>query len=221
LTGRNGGAGAFVDKYVPVRPAYAMYVAAAKLREFGCNNVADEVEKDADNLAAQVAIGAIDIWARRNLPKKNGPNVQNLGKVTEIIEHSLWKLSSNDKGLEFEKKMGMDNLPAGSLTWDHFEPDSGIAISLKSMDTTLKTINNPGAFYTRLKGVVDDAATYSGDKRPSYKGGVNPDWIKHRVVYVITNSTVPLTEIQIAQMTRAVEYAQTKGVVLLFGGSEG
>ncbi|MGW4897033.1 hypothetical protein ACWEQL_32950, partial [Kitasatospora sp. NPDC004240] len=65
LTGRNGGAGAFVDKYVPVRPAYAMYVAAAKLREFGCNDVADLVEKNADELAQQVAVaglGSLSGW---------------------------------------------------------------------------------------------------------------------------------------------------------------
>ncbi|CAN3977414.1 hypothetical protein [Kitasatospora purpeofusca] len=73
-----------------------------------------------------------------------------------------------------EDKMGFDNLRAGSLTWDHFEPDSGIAISLKSMDTSLKTINNPGAFLTRLKSVVDDAAGYNGDQRPAYNGGVDP-----------------------------------------------
>ncbi|MFD9060887.1 hypothetical protein ACFVZ3_05145 [Kitasatospora purpeofusca] len=198
-----------------------MYVAAAKLREFGCNKVADEVEKDADSLVAQVAIGALDVWARRTLAKKNGPDVQNLGKVTEIVEHNLWKLSSRDKGLAFEDKMGFDNLRAGSLTWDHFEPDSGIAVSLKSMDTSLKTINNPGAFLTRLKGVVDDAAGCNGDQRPAYNGGVDPSDIKHRVVYVITNANVPLTEIQIEQMIRAVEYAQTKGVVLVFGASGG
>ncbi|MEV7782429.1 hypothetical protein [Kitasatospora sp. NPDC088351] len=65
VTGRNGGAGAFVDKYFPVRPAYAMYVAAAKLREFGCTNVADLVEKNADALAQQVAVaglGGLSRW---------------------------------------------------------------------------------------------------------------------------------------------------------------
>ncbi|WP_371502316.1 DUF6531 domain-containing protein [Kitasatospora sp. NBC_00374] len=68
FTGNNGGAGAFADKYFPVRPAYAMYTAAAKLREFGCNNVADQVEKHADELAQQVAVAGmagIATWAGR------------------------------------------------------------------------------------------------------------------------------------------------------------
>ncbi|MEU1289733.1 hypothetical protein, partial [Kitasatospora sp. NPDC005856] len=46
-------------------PAYAMYVAAAKLREFGCTNVADLVEKNADELAQQVAVaglGGLSRW---------------------------------------------------------------------------------------------------------------------------------------------------------------
>ncbi|MEU6234449.1 DUF6531 domain-containing protein [Kitasatospora sp. NPDC047058] len=65
LAGNDGGVGAFVDKYVPVRPAYAMYVAESKLREFGCNNVADIVRKNADELAQQVAVaglGGLSRW---------------------------------------------------------------------------------------------------------------------------------------------------------------
>ncbi|MFD0404685.1 DUF6531 domain-containing protein [Kitasatospora sp. NPDC127116] len=73
VTGRNGGAGAFVDKYVPVRPAYAMYVAAAKLREFGCLNVADKVEKQADELATQVVLaglGGVRSWGKKAFGEK-------------------------------------------------------------------------------------------------------------------------------------------------------
>ncbi|MEV7188241.1 RHS repeat-associated core domain-containing protein [Kitasatospora sp. NPDC093102] len=73
VTGRNGGAGAFVDKYIPIRPAYAMYVAAAKLREFGCNNVADKVEKQADELATQVVLaglGGVRSWGKKAFGEK-------------------------------------------------------------------------------------------------------------------------------------------------------
>ncbi|MFJ4796331.1 DUF6531 domain-containing protein [Kitasatospora purpeofusca] len=73
VTGRNGGVGAFVDKYFPVRPAYAMYVAAAKLREFGCNNVADKVEKQADELASQIVVsglGGLRNWGRKTFGEK-------------------------------------------------------------------------------------------------------------------------------------------------------
>ncbi|MGV9264215.1 RHS repeat-associated core domain-containing protein [Kitasatospora sp. NPDC003701] len=73
VTGRNGGASAFIDKYIPIRPAYATYVAAAKLREFGCNNVADKVEKQADELASQVVVaglGGVRNWGRKTFGEK-------------------------------------------------------------------------------------------------------------------------------------------------------
>lgn len=41
FTGENGGAGAFVDKYLPVRPAYRLYRAESMLRQQGCDALAD------------------------------------------------------------------------------------------------------------------------------------------------------------------------------------
>ncbi|MFF2821307.1 RHS repeat-associated core domain-containing protein, partial [Kitasatospora cineracea] len=76
LSGNNGGAGAFADKYFPVRPAYQYYVAAAKLREFGCNNVADLVDKHADEFVQQVAIaglGGLGRWfSAKSIPISTG-----------------------------------------------------------------------------------------------------------------------------------------------------
>ncbi|WPO76427.1 RHS repeat-associated core domain-containing protein [Streptomyces sp. KN37] len=40
-TGENGGAGAFIDKYLPVRPAYRLYRAETMLRQQGCDALAD------------------------------------------------------------------------------------------------------------------------------------------------------------------------------------
>ncbi|MEU1290608.1 toxin glutamine deamidase domain-containing protein, partial [Kitasatospora sp. NPDC005856] len=54
-------------------PAYAMYVAAAKLREFGCTNVADLVEKNADELATQVilsGLGGLRSWGTKTFGAK-------------------------------------------------------------------------------------------------------------------------------------------------------
>ncbi|MFD7907383.1 DUF6531 domain-containing protein [Kitasatospora sp. NPDC059747] len=87
ITGRNGGAGAFIDKYFPVRPAYAMYVAAAKLREFGCDNVANYVEKNADELAKQVAVaglGGLTRWLGKVPPGSFG-TLHEPGPVTRLL----------------------------------------------------------------------------------------------------------------------------------------
>lgn len=58
-TGNSRGAGAFVDKYCPVRPAYTYYTAAAELREFDCKNVADLAEKHAVEVVQQVVVAGL------------------------------------------------------------------------------------------------------------------------------------------------------------------
>ncbi|WP_329568907.1 RHS repeat-associated core domain-containing protein [Kitasatospora sp. NBC_01266] len=239
FTGQNGGAHGFVDKYLPINQARAEYIAAAKLRSFGCNNVADLVQKHADELSTQVVLnllGGLDSWASRAFGDREPwssavagsgsgaaaavPDVQDLGAMTNLGETSIWELSSRDKGLAFEEHMGFSNLPAGYKAFDQFEPDTGIALSLKSMDTTLPSFQRAGMFFQRLKSAIDDAKNYDGDERRN-PGVLTPDMIKQRVVYVITNSSAPLTDLQTQQMTKAVQYAHDNGVTLLFGSSSG
>jgi hypothetical protein len=65
--------------------------------------------------------------------------------MTGSGQTNLWDMSSNDRGLAFEREMGMSNLPDGFKTFDHLESDSGIAISVKSVDTRkLSTKTNTG-----------------------------------------------------------------------------
>ncbi|MER8188653.1 DUF6531 domain-containing protein [Kitasatospora sp. NPDC094015] len=238
FSGDNGGAGAFADKYFPVRPAYAMYVAAARLREFGCNNVADQVEKHADELAQQVAVatlGGLDAWAQRRFGPR-GPDVttalgmsglgteltQDIAQhdaVTGVPEHNLWGLKARDRGLAFEEKMGMSNLPDGFAAFDHFDPETHTAISLKSMDTAAPSYQTAAAVFNRLKTGIDNAANYTGDYR--HPGVLPPGDIKNRVVYVVVNGKDPLTSAQLGGMKRAEDYAHNNGVVLLFGSSTG
>ena len=56
LTGANGGAGGFLDKYLPVRPAYRFYRAADMLREQGCDQLADRYDAVGDQYAQQLAV---------------------------------------------------------------------------------------------------------------------------------------------------------------------
>ncbi|MCL7381280.1 DUF6531 domain-containing protein [Streptomyces sp. 35G-GA-8] len=67
FTGENGGAGGFVDKYLPVRPAYRLYRAEDMLRQQGCEALADQYAKAADELSQQIAltgIGGLTGWRR-------------------------------------------------------------------------------------------------------------------------------------------------------------
>ena len=147
------------------------------------------------------------------------PEVQDLGAMTGPGQTNLWDMPNRDKGLAFEQQMGMSNLPAGFKAFDQFEPDSGVALSLKSMDTSLPGLNKTGQFYQRLMSAIDDVSNYGGDYR--YPGVLTPRMISQRVLYVITNSNTPLTDMQIAQMSRAVGYGYRNGVTVLFGGSTG
>ncbi len=67
FTGENGGAGAFVDKYLPVRPAYRLYRAEYMLRQQGCDALADLYAETAEELTQQIAlvgIGGLTGWRR-------------------------------------------------------------------------------------------------------------------------------------------------------------
>ncbi|MFD5127027.1 DUF6531 domain-containing protein [Streptomyces olindensis] len=67
VTGQNGGTGAFLDKYLPVRPAYRLYRAEYMLRQQGCDALADMYADAADELAQQLAVtgvGGLTGWRR-------------------------------------------------------------------------------------------------------------------------------------------------------------
>ncbi|MEV3891900.1 hypothetical protein OG333_29000 [Streptomyces anulatus] len=67
FTGKNGGDGAFLDKYLPVRPAYRLYRAEYMLRQQGCDALADLYAEAADELTQQIAVvgvGGLTGWRR-------------------------------------------------------------------------------------------------------------------------------------------------------------
>ncbi len=67
FTGENGGADAFIDKYLPVRPAYRLYRAEYMLRQQGCDALADLYAETTDELAQQLVltgVGGLTGWRR-------------------------------------------------------------------------------------------------------------------------------------------------------------
>ncbi|WP_411759933.1 RHS repeat-associated core domain-containing protein [Streptomyces tunisiensis] len=67
FTGENGGADAFVDTYLPVRPAYRLYRAEYMLRQLGRDALADLYAETAEELPQQIAlvgIGGLTGWRR-------------------------------------------------------------------------------------------------------------------------------------------------------------
>ncbi|MGA5370145.1 RHS repeat-associated core domain-containing protein [Streptomyces griseoincarnatus] len=67
FTGENGGADAFVDTYLPVRPAYRLYRSEYMLRQQGRDALADLYAETAEELPQQIAlvgIGGLTGWRR-------------------------------------------------------------------------------------------------------------------------------------------------------------
>ncbi|MEU7059004.1 FG-GAP-like repeat-containing protein [Streptomyces sp. NPDC046197] len=82
VSGRNGGAGAFLDKYFPVRPAYRLYRAAEMLRQQGCDQLADQYDAAGDQLTQQIlltGLGGLTGWEKDAVepptaqPRRFGP----------------------------------------------------------------------------------------------------------------------------------------------------
>ncbi|MFJ5016261.1 RHS repeat domain-containing protein [Streptomyces griseoluteus] len=88
LTGENGGAGAFLDKYLPVRPAYRLYRAEYMLRQQGCDALADQYADAADELTQQIAvtgIGGLTGW-RRDAVNPSGIAAEGeIGAITRLL----------------------------------------------------------------------------------------------------------------------------------------
>ncbi|WP_162870102.1 DUF6531 domain-containing protein [Kitasatospora cineracea] len=224
-TGQNGGAGAFVDKYYPVRPAYALYIASNKLREFGCNNVADEVDKNADELVQQLAvgmIGGIDSWAMKKFRAKATPdNPVELGAATHVPLINLWDLPAHLRGVDFEKVLELSNLPDRHATFDHWDAATKTAISLKSLDTTKPSYQKPAAIFSNLKEAINDASNYVEDR--NNPGVLLGSDIQTRVMFVVVNGNVPLTSAQTEGLRRLANYGRElpTPVTVLFGTSKG
>ncbi|MFD7819673.1 putative adhesin [Streptomyces sp. NPDC059698] len=84
FTGENGGAGAFLDKYLPVRPAYRLYRAEYMLRQQGCDALADLYAEAADELTQQIAVtglGGLTGWRKTAVaPELRGHSIPSHGK---------------------------------------------------------------------------------------------------------------------------------------------
>ncbi|WP_280910332.1 DUF6531 domain-containing protein [Streptomyces sp. SAI-208] len=88
VTGANGGAGAFLDKYLPVRPAYRLYRAEYLLRQQGCDALADLYADAADELTQQIAlvgVGGLTGWRRAAVNPSGIAAEGEIGALTRLL----------------------------------------------------------------------------------------------------------------------------------------
>lgn len=159
FTGENGGAGAFVDKYLPVRPAYRLYRAEYMLRQQGCDALADLYAEAADELTQQLAVtglGGLTGWRRAAVepetsgrygpgaahaddPALSGANPYvprgfseaGYGEFTQELHSGLRAAGYNDSTAIFQ----VSSVTGQSFkTGEPFRPDSDYDIALAGSD---------------------------------------------------------------------------------------
>lgn len=159
FTGENGGAGAFVDKYLPVRPAYRLYRAEYMLRQQGCDALADLYAEAADELTQQLTVtglGGLTGWRRAAVepetsgrygpgaahaddPALSGANPYvprgfsgaGYGEFTQELYSGLRAAGCNDSTAIFQ---GSSVTGQSFKTGEPFRPDSDYDIALAGSD---------------------------------------------------------------------------------------
>lgn len=135
VTGQNGGAGAFVDKYLPVRPAYRLYRAEYMLRQQGCDALADLYADAADELAQQIAVtglGGLTGWRRAAVtPELRGHDIPTHGKgVGPAAERIPGGRPDGQAVIAghgwYVRGTGDTQMPSG--TWGYFYVEDGIGL---------------------------------------------------------------------------------------------
>jgi filamentous hemagglutinin len=103
-------------------------------------------------------------------------------------------------------------LPPGFRTFDFFDPETKVATSAKTLDTTtMAKVNNPTQVYYSLKKDIDAAANFEGIER--FSGAVvDSSKISQRIVSVAVPAWT--TPAQWDQIVKAIQYGQGRGVVV-------
>ncbi|WP_229858654.1 DUF6531 domain-containing protein [Streptomyces poonensis] len=135
VTGQNGGAGAFVDKYLPIRPAYRLYRAENMLRQQGCDALADTYAEAAEELTQQIAlvgIGGLTGWRRTAVtPEVRGHDIPTHGKGVGPAAERLPGGRPDGQAVIaghgwYVRGTGDTQMPSG--TWGYFYVEDGIGL---------------------------------------------------------------------------------------------
>ncbi|WP_255556772.1 hypothetical protein [Sodalis sp. dw_96] len=147
---------------------------------------------------------------------KFGSSLPKIQTVSQAETGMVWGMGIQGQGMPWESFVGKQ-LPAGSRlpqnykTFDYFDIDTGVAVSVKTIDTTTSSkIANPKQIYTSLKGNID--ATISFDGYSLSGTTIKPGQITAReVIVAIPEAT---TKAQWEHINQAIKYGEDNGVTL-------
>jgi hypothetical protein len=132
-----------------------------------------------------------------NTPAQAPNDVEGVGAIAPNSEAEIkWKGGIKEQGLPWEdyvtnKDPRASKLQTGATTFDHFNADTGEAISSKTLDTlTMTYIRKPQEIFKKVSGYIEDAKNYVPEKAFD----VDPAKIKSKTLYLAipeyTSSTV-------------------------------
>ena len=155
----------------------------------------------------------------------HGPDGQQIGDGIEVGVRSnigypvdnivisdrpgLWTGQPMPRGTAIDTMLDID-VGRTFSTYDHFDVDTGQAVSVKSLDTSCATYQTQNGLYNKLKSYVDVLDDFKGDTTDSGLD-VDPTMIRSRVVDVAIPDR-PLTPAQIAAFDEFKTYAATEDV---------
>ncbi|MDX3747108.1 hypothetical protein PV734_10955, partial [Streptomyces sp. AK08-02] len=162
VTGQNGGAGAFVDKYLPVRPAYRLYRAEALLRQQGCDALADMYADAADELVQQLAVtgvGGLTGWRRQAYESE-----------TSILESGgIAPRDAKGKYAPRDGEEGRDGSNDELTTWENLMLDGATVIRREV------AVKAPGFKVRKYDGLVGFNGHWYGIETKGASARRNPD----------------------------------------------
>ncbi|MEU9193191.1 FG-GAP-like repeat-containing protein [Streptomyces hundungensis] len=135
FTGKNGGAGGFIDKYLPVRPAYRLYRAAEMFRDQGCEALYDVYSKVAADLTGQIAVTGLSGlrgWQRDAVtPPVRGHDTPTVGKGVGPAGKRIPGGRPDGQAViaghgVYVRGTGDTTMPSG--TWGYFYVEDGVRL---------------------------------------------------------------------------------------------
>ena len=140
--------------------------------------------------------------------------------ATNILDNAEiginWGKGINLQGMPFEDYVATvsspaSRLPPGFKSLDFFDRETGVATSVKTLDTsTPAKLGRPADVYSSLKNNIDTLAKFEGSQKAGVS--VKSSEISSRVLQVGIPSDA--TSLQMYQVQRAIEYGKTIGVTV-------
>ena len=134
-----------------------------------------------------------------------------VNKVVTSGKKGLWKMIPFQRGNFIDKLLG-NNLGHNFPRIDKFDPKTGAATSIKSLDTTSKSYQTTSKLQSTLKKDIDQLVGFSGNT--SGRIIIKSNQIKSRALEVAIPDA-PLTTAQKQALNAAKTYAKSKGVTIV------